>query len=73
VRLPDGLTVTPSLADALEGVSIVFMAVPSHGFRAVLTEMQPLAGEIEAVVSPPGCSPVRTLLGRSRRGIRRRA
>ena len=27
------------------------MAVPSHGFRAVLTDMQPLAGGIEAVVS----------------------
>ena len=51
VRIPDGLTVTSSLAEALEGVSIVFMAVPSHGFRAVLAAMQPLAGGIEAVVS----------------------
>ena len=51
VQLPDGLTVTSSLAEALQGVSIVFMAVPSHGFRAVLTDMQPLAGDIEAVVS----------------------
>jgi glycerol-3-phosphate dehydrogenase (NAD(P)+) len=51
VQLPDGLTVTSSLVEALQGVSIVFMAVPSHGFRAVLTDMQPLAGEIEAVVS----------------------
>jgi glycerol-3-phosphate dehydrogenase (NAD(P)+) len=51
VVLPDGLTVTSSLAEALRDVNIVFMAVPSHGFRAVLTEMQPLAGGIEAVVS----------------------
>ena len=51
VRLPDGLAVTSSLAEALQGVNIVFMAVPSHGFRAVLTDMQPLAGGIEAVVS----------------------
>ena len=51
VQLPDGLTVTSSLAEALQGVSIVFMAVPSHGFRAVLTDMQPLAGDVEAVVS----------------------
>src|SRR5271156_941377 len=51
VPLPDGLTVTSSLAEALQGVSIVFMAVPSHGVRAVLTDMQPLAGDIEAVVS----------------------
>jgi glycerol-3-phosphate dehydrogenase (NAD(P)+) len=32
-------------------VSIVFMAVPSHGFRSVLTAMQPLADGIQAVVS----------------------
>ena len=42
---------TSSLADALEGAAIVFMAVPSHGFRAVLNDMRPLAGGIEAVVS----------------------
>src|SRR4029077_20045486 len=51
VRLPDGLQVTSSLAEALEGVSIVFMAVPSHGFRAVLGDVAPLAGNVEAVVS----------------------
>ena len=42
---------TSSLEEALDGVSIVFMAVPSHGFRSVLTAMQPLAGDVEAVVS----------------------
>jgi glycerol-3-phosphate dehydrogenase (NAD(P)+) len=51
VQIPDGLAVTSSLAEALDGAAIVFMAVPSHGFRAVLTEMQPLAGGIDAVVS----------------------
>jgi len=51
VPMPDGLAVTSSLAEALDGAAIVFMAVPSHGFRAVLTEMQPLAGGIDAVVS----------------------
>jgi glycerol-3-phosphate dehydrogenase (NAD(P)+) len=51
VPLPDGITVTSSLAEAVDGASIVFMAVPSHGFRAVLTDLQPLAGGIEAVVS----------------------
>ena len=45
MQLPDALTVTSSLAEALQGVSIVFMAVPSHGFRTVLTDMQPLAGD----------------------------
>ena len=51
VQLPDGLTVTASLEEALQGVSIVFMAVPSHGFRSVLTAMEPFADAIEAVVS----------------------
>ncbi len=51
VELPEGLSVTSSLAEALDGVTIVLMAVPSHGFRGVLTDMQPLAGGVEAVVS----------------------
>jgi glycerol-3-phosphate dehydrogenase (NAD(P)+) len=51
VPLPEGLTVTASLDEALQGANIVFMAVPSHGFRGVLTAMRPLAGGIEAVVS----------------------
>jgi glycerol-3-phosphate dehydrogenase (NAD(P)+) len=50
-RVPDGLRVTSSLGEALEGAAIVFMAVPSHGFRAVLADMQPLTGRLEAVVS----------------------
>jgi glycerol-3-phosphate dehydrogenase (NAD(P)+) len=51
VRLPDGLAVTSSLPEALEGASIVFMAVPSHGFRTVLTDVVPWADTVEAVVS----------------------
>ena len=51
LQIPDGLVVTSSLAEALDGAGIVFMAVPSHGFRAVLSDMEPLAGGIEAVVS----------------------
>lgn len=51
IRLPDGLRVSSSLEDSLEGVTIVFMAVPSHGFRAVLGDMAPLAGDVDAVVS----------------------
>lgn len=51
IALPSGLTVTASLEEALHGVRIVFMAVPSHGFRSVLTAMQPFGGAIEAVVS----------------------
>jgi glycerol-3-phosphate dehydrogenase (NAD(P)+) len=51
VRLPDGLTATASLEEALDGVRIVFMAVPSHGFRAVLRDMRPWAAGVEAIVS----------------------
>src|SRR5580692_1678831 len=51
IALPDGLVVTASLDEALDGVTVVFMAVPSHGFRSVLTDMAPLAGGVEAVVS----------------------
>jgi glycerol-3-phosphate dehydrogenase (NAD(P)+) len=38
-RLPDGVRATSSLADATDDSSIVIMAVPSHGFRDVLTEV----------------------------------
>lgn len=51
VRLPDALRVTSSLEDAVEGVGVVFMAVPSHGFRSVLGAMQPFAADFEAVIS----------------------
>jgi glycerol-3-phosphate dehydrogenase (NAD(P)+) len=51
ITLPDALAVTASLEEALDGVSVVFMAVPSHGFRTVLTAMAPLAARVEAVVS----------------------
>src|SRR5580692_6332443 len=51
IRLPEGLAVTSSLTEALDGVTVVFMAVPSHGFRAVLGDLAPLAGGLEAVVS----------------------
>ena len=51
VRLADGLVVTSSLEEALRGAGIVFMAVPSHGFRDVLREAAPSAGGVAAVVS----------------------
>jgi glycerol-3-phosphate dehydrogenase (NAD(P)+) len=51
IELPEGLAVTSSLEEAVDGAGIVFMAVPSHGFRAVLTGVQPLADSVEAVVS----------------------
>ena len=41
LALPPGLRATASLADAVEGADVVVMAVPSHGFRAVLGEAAP--------------------------------
>jgi glycerol-3-phosphate dehydrogenase (NAD(P)+) len=40
-RLPDDLTATSDLGQAVEGASAVVMAVPSHGFRQVFTEAAP--------------------------------
>jgi glycerol-3-phosphate dehydrogenase (NAD(P)+) len=41
VGLPAELAVTSSLADAVECADVLVMAVPSHGFRAVLGELAP--------------------------------
>jgi glycerol-3-phosphate dehydrogenase (NAD(P)+) len=41
IDLPPGLQATASLPEAVEGAEVVVMAVPSHGFRAVLTEARP--------------------------------
>ncbi|HEX4218023.1 MAG TPA: NAD(P)H-dependent glycerol-3-phosphate dehydrogenase, partial [Acidimicrobiales bacterium] len=39
VTLPDGLEATADLARAVDGAQLVIMAVPSHGFRAVLSDL----------------------------------
>lgn len=46
VELPDSVRATSDLGEALDGVELVVMAVPSHGFRPVLQEAAPLV--------PPG-------------------
>jgi glycerol-3-phosphate dehydrogenase (NAD(P)+) len=51
IPLPSGLTATASLADAVEGASVIFMAVPSHGFRTVLNDLSAYASGIAAVIS----------------------
>jgi glycerol-3-phosphate dehydrogenase (NAD(P)+) len=51
VQLPDALEATSSLAEAVSGASVVFMAVPSHGFRAVLTDLAPHVAGVEAIIS----------------------
>lgn len=49
--LPEPLTCTGDLGEALEGAEIVIMAVPSHGFREVLRRMAPHLPEGAPVVS----------------------
>jgi glycerol-3-phosphate dehydrogenase (NAD(P)+) len=51
VHLPDGLTATASLEQAVAGASVVFMAVPSHGFRSVLGDLTPYSSGVEAIIS----------------------
>lgn len=51
IELPDGLLATSSLEEAVDGVGVVFMAVPSHGFRSVLGALVPYAAEFEAIIS----------------------
>ena len=50
-ELPPGVTPTASLEEALDGAGVVVMAVPSHGFRAVLERAAPLVGPATPVVS----------------------
>jgi glycerol-3-phosphate dehydrogenase (NAD(P)+) len=51
VRLPDTLSATSSLAEAAADMDVILMAVPSHGFRAVLTEIGPSLRAGTAIVS----------------------
>jgi glycerol-3-phosphate dehydrogenase (NAD(P)+) len=41
IRLPERLRLTPDLAEALGGASLIVSAVPSHGTRAVLRQAAP--------------------------------
>jgi glycerol-3-phosphate dehydrogenase (NAD(P)+) len=51
VGLPEGLRATASLEEAVAGSRVVFMAVPSHGFRSVLDDLAPFASSVDVVVS----------------------
>jgi len=51
LALPGGLRATADLAEAVGGAGVVVMAVPSHGFRAVLAEARPHLGDGVPVVS----------------------
>ncbi|HEY2417290.1 MAG TPA: NAD(P)H-dependent glycerol-3-phosphate dehydrogenase [Steroidobacteraceae bacterium] len=41
-EFPENLQLMPELAGAIAGVDDVLLAVPSHGFRALLQQLQPL-------------------------------
>lgn len=51
VALPAALRATPSLEEALAGADVMVMAVPSHGFRAVLEEAVPFIRAWVPVIS----------------------
>ena len=51
VALPSSVRATASLADAVAGATVVLVAVPSHGVRAVLEDMAPVLPAGAAVVS----------------------
>ena len=42
VAFPDGLQLIPQLEAAVDGVHDVLIAVPSHAFRSLLTQLKPL-------------------------------
>ncbi len=50
-RLPDGVRASADLAEALDGADTVVMGVPSHGYRAILTDAAPHISPGAAVVS----------------------
>jgi glycerol-3-phosphate dehydrogenase (NAD(P)+) len=51
VTLPESLRATNDLEEALKGAEVVVMAVPSHGFREVLTDVAAVAGREPIYVS----------------------
>lgn len=51
IELSEALKATNDLEEALEGAEVVVMAVPSHGFRAVLKDVTAIAGSSPCYVS----------------------
>ncbi|MFQ5948439.1 MAG: NAD(P)H-dependent glycerol-3-phosphate dehydrogenase [Acidimicrobiia bacterium] len=51
VPLPDPVEVTAELEQAVGGADVVLMAVPSHGFRAVLEQAAPFVAPHASLVS----------------------
>jgi glycerol-3-phosphate dehydrogenase (NAD(P)+) len=51
IALPEAVAATPDLTAACRGAGVVVMAVPSHGFRGVLTEAAGAIGADVPVIS----------------------
>jgi glycerol-3-phosphate dehydrogenase (NAD(P)+) len=51
IDLPAALGASPSIEDVCAGADVVVMAVPSHGFRSVLTAARPAIRHDAAVIS----------------------
>lgn len=51
IKLPGSLLPTPSLKEALEGVTLIVCAIPSHGIRAVFTEARAFVPKGSIIVS----------------------
>ena len=51
VKLPESLSATNDMEEALSGADVVVMGVPSHGFRAVLKDVAAIAGPKPKYVS----------------------
>jgi len=51
IALPEALHATASLEEAVDGAALVIMAVPSHGFRTVLTDLAPYLGPAVPLLS----------------------
>lgn len=51
IELPERLRATSDLHGACEGADVVVVAVPSHGFRAVLSDAAPAIGDATPVIS----------------------
>lgn len=50
-RLPEGVRATSDLEEAVNGVDVLALGVPSHGLRSVLVEAAPFVGPGTPVVS----------------------
>ncbi|HYZ91860.1 MAG TPA: NAD(P)H-dependent glycerol-3-phosphate dehydrogenase [Actinomycetota bacterium] len=51
IRLPDGLSATADIEEAMRGASVCIMAVPSHGWREILRTITPFLDDVDVVVS----------------------